>query len=70
MLDSAKSGDWTAFRNDTQTLANMQPGRELHAHVAVAADQQEQHVLNQQALTQQPATQPVSQPSVAPGMSR
>ena len=71
MLDSAKTGDWAAFRNDTQTLANMQPGRELHANAAATVDRQEQYAWNQQMLAQQQAAQQqVSQPFVAAGMSR
>lgn len=68
MLDAAKAGDWAAFRSDTQTLASMPPGRELHADVTATVDRQEQY---QQLLAQQQAAQQqASQAPVAPGMHR
>lgn len=73
MLDSAKSGDWAAFRSDTQTLANMQPGRDMHAHAVVAVDMQQQHAATQQASQQQALAQQAAatqQQSTAQGMSR
>ncbi len=70
MLDSAKSGDWAAFRNDTQTLANMQPGHDMQANAIATVDRQEQHALDQQVLAQQTMQQQASQQATAPGMSR
>lgn len=73
MLDSAKSGDWAAFRNDTQTLANMQPGRDMHTHAVAAVDMQQQHATYQQAIQQQALAQQqaaTQQQTAAQGMSR
>ena len=73
MLDSAKSGDWAAFRNDTQTLANMQPGRDMHTHAVAAVDMQQQHAAHQQTMQQQALAQQqaaTQQQAAAHGMSR
>jgi len=54
MLESARSGDWASFRNDTRTLAAMQPGRDLHAHAVAQVDLQQQ-AAQQRIIVQQRA---------------
>lgn len=61
MLDSAKSGDWDAFRHDTRELAAMPPGRDLHALAVARVDlQQQQAAQEQQTSPHQAAVQGMS----------
>lgn len=70
MLQSATSGNWDAFRQETQTLAALQPGRDLHADAVAMVNVQEQaaqeHALAQQMEDQQRTTEQ----ALASGMGR
>lgn len=70
MLGSANSGNWAAFRNDTQTLAAMQPGHDMHAQAVASVDVQQQHAAHQQTLQQAADQQQATQQAAAQGMSR
>lgn len=70
MLESANSGNWAAFRNDTQTLAAMQPGHDMHAQAVATVDVQQQQVAHQQTLQQAADQQQATQQAAAQGMSR
>lgn len=60
MLEAAKSGDWSSFRQDQQALAGMEPGRQLRESAVQAVNRQE-HLAAQQAAM---ATQPQAAPQV------
>jgi hypothetical protein len=70
MLESANSGNWAAFRNDTQTLAAMQPGHDMHAQAVASVDVQQQQAVHQQTLQQAANQQQAMQQAAAQGMSR
>ncbi len=70
MLESANSGDWAAFRHDTQTLAAMQPGQDMHAHAVASVDLQQQQAAQQQTIQQAANQQQAMQQTPALGMSR
>jgi hypothetical protein len=61
MLAAADSGDWNAFRKDTQAYASMDAGITLRADAAAGIDQQEQFAGMQLATQQQAAPQPAMQ---------
>lgn len=52
LLANAQSGDWDAFRKETQTLANGRAGRDMRAQAGLTVDRQEQQATTQQAAQQ------------------
>ena len=70
MLESAHSGNWAAFRNDTQTLAAMHPGRDMHAQAVANVDVQQQRAAHQQSCQQAADQQQAMQQVAVPGMRR
>lgn len=58
MLAAGKSGDCTAFRAETQALANADPARAMQAQAAATVNRLQPAALPQQAPSQPPPQQP------------
>jgi hypothetical protein len=69
MLESANSGNWEAFRNDTQTLAAMQPGKQMHADAVACVDLKQQLVAQWQTVQQTGDLQHSMQQTAGHGIS-
>lgn len=58
MLQAAKSGDWSSFRQGQQALAGMEPGRQLRETAVQAVNRQEPLAAQQAALATQQGAAP------------